>query len=95
MHLQKYCSAHNVAVSIGHSGATFQEGIIAVANGAKSITHTYNGQSPFNHRANGVTGLALRLVICIAKLSVTVTTQHPEALNIFLTQKGRPCNHDL
>ena len=46
--LTRYASENGVIVSIGHSGATFEEALLAVANGAKSITHTYNGQSPFN-----------------------------------------------
>ena len=87
--LTKYCSAHHVAVSIGHSGATFQEGIIAVANGAKSITHTYNGQSPFNHRANGVTGLALRLRDLYSEVICDCNHSTPEALNIFFNAKGK------
>ena len=45
-------------VSIGHSGATYEQAVMAYANGARSMTHVYNGMSPFNHRANGLVGAA-------------------------------------
>lgn len=85
--LTRYCSENGVVVSIGHSGATFQEAILAVANGAKSITHTYNGQSPFNHRANGVTGAALRLHDLYSEVICDCNHSTPEALNIFFREK--------
>ena len=87
--LTRYCSENGVVVSIGHSGATFQEAILAVANGAKSITHTYNGQSPFNHRANGVTGAALRLHDLYSEVICDCNHSTPEALNIFFASKGK------
>ncbi|MEE8806933.1 MAG: N-acetylglucosamine-6-phosphate deacetylase [Lactimicrobium sp.] len=87
--LTRYCSENGVVVSIGHSGATFEQAILAVANGAKSITHTYNGQSPFNHRANGVTGTALRLHDLYSEVICDCNHSTPEALNIFFTSKGK------
>ncbi|MDD6259066.1 MAG: N-acetylglucosamine-6-phosphate deacetylase [Erysipelotrichaceae bacterium] len=87
--LTRYCSEHGVVVSIGHSGATFEQAILAVANGAKSVTHTYNGQSPFNHRKNGVTGTALRLHDLYSEVICDCNHSTPEALNIFFTCKGK------
>ena len=91
--LTRYASENGVIVSIGHSGATFEEAMLAVANGAKSITHTYNGQSPFNHRKNGVTGAALRLHDLYSEIICDCNHTTPEALNIFFTSKGR--NHGI
>ena len=34
---------------------------MAYANGARSMTHVYNGMTPFNHRANGLVGAAYRI----------------------------------
>lgn len=59
--LTKYCTENGVIVSIGHSASTYQEAILAHAYGAKSITHTFNGMTPFNHRENGLVGAALRI----------------------------------
>jgi len=48
-----------VIVSIGHSGATYEEVNKAIALGASNITHTYNAMSGFHHRELGVVGSAL------------------------------------
>ena len=58
--LTKYCTENRVAVSIGHSGASYTEAMLAAANGARSVTHTYNGQSGLHHREPGVVGAAMR-----------------------------------
>lgn len=87
--LTKYCSSHGVNVSIGHSSATYDEALLAVANGAKSMTHIYNGMSGFSHRENGLVGAAFRFkdvygeVICDGNHSTFA------ALNILFTSKGR------
>lgn len=86
--LTNYASANGVVVSMGHSGASFEQACIAVANGVSSITHTYNGQSPFNHRANGVTGSALRLRNIYSEVICDCNHSTPEALNIFFQCKG-------
>ena len=91
--LTKYCSANGVAVSMGHSSATFDEALMAVANGASSITHTYNGMSPFNHRKNGLVGTALRLHDLYSEVICDCNHSTPEALNIFFNAKGK--NHGI
>lgn len=91
--LTRYCSEHGIVVSIGHSDATYDQAVLAVANGARCVTHTYNAQSPFNHRNNGVTGLALRLHDLYSEVICDCNHSTPEALNIFFTSKGR--NHGI
>lgn len=87
--LTKYCAKNNVAVSIGHSSSSYEEALLAVANGAKSMTHVYNGMTPFNHRNNGLIGAALRFdgvfgeVICDGNHSTLA------ALNILYNAKGK------
>ena len=86
--LTEYCSKNNVTVSIGHSGATYEEAVIAWAHGARSMTHVYNGMTPFNHRKNGLVGAAYRIrtmygeIICDGNHSTTA------ALNNFFMLKG-------
>lgn len=87
--LTRYCSQHGVVVSMGHSGATFEQAMLAVANGATSMTHCYNGMSPFNHRANGLVGTALRMHDLYSEVICDCNHSTPEALNIFFTAKGR------
>lgn len=49
-----------IAVSLGHSGAAYEEAAEAFANGVRSVTHVYNGMAPFHHRAPGIVGASLR-----------------------------------
>jgi len=89
LELTKYCSQHGVIVSIGHSSATLEQAVLAVANGAKSITHTYNGMSGFSHRANGLVGAALRLDSLYSEIICDCNHCTPEALNLLFRTKGK------
>ena len=87
--LTRYCASTGVRVSIGHTDATYEEAILAAANGAVSITHTYNAMTPFKHRDNGVVGAALRLRDLYSEIICDCAHSTPEALNIFFASKGR------
>ncbi len=86
--LTKYLAEKGVVVSIGHSAATYEQAVMAWANGAKSMTHVYNGMTPFNHRNNGLVGASYRLrtmygeIICDGNHSTTA------ALNNYFMSKG-------
>lgn len=86
--LTQYLAQKGVVVSIGHSAATYEQAVMAWANGARSMTHVYNGMTPFNHRRNGLVGAAYRLrtmygeIICDGNHSTTA------ALNNFFMSKG-------
>ena len=86
--LTKYLADNGVVVSIGHSAATYDQAVMAWANGATSMTHVYNGMTPFNHRNNGLVGASYRLrtmygeIICDGNHSTTV------ALNNYFMSKG-------
>jgi N-acetylglucosamine-6-phosphate deacetylase len=53
-------------VSLGHSGATYEEAQAGVAAGARHATHLYNRMSPMTHRTPGLVGavLAAEQVAC-------------------------------
>ena len=86
--LTQYLANTCVVVSIGHSAATYDQAVMAWANGAKSMTHVYNGMTPFNHRNNGLVGASYRLrtmygeIICDGNHSTTA------ALNNYFMSKG-------
>lgn len=87
--LTRYCSEHGVVVSIGHSAATYEEAAMAVANGARSMTHVYNGMTPFNHRNNGLVGSAFRFRDVFGEIICDGNHSTPAALNIYFETKGR------
>jgi N-acetylglucosamine-6-phosphate deacetylase len=47
-----------VVVSLGHSGASFDEAARASAAGARLVTHLFNGMAPLKHREPGLVGCA-------------------------------------
>jgi N-acetylglucosamine-6-phosphate deacetylase len=51
--------AAGIRVAVGHSDATDDQVSLAADAGATLVTHLYNAQSPFHHRAPGVVGAAL------------------------------------
>ncbi len=86
--LTRYLAEHGVVVSIGHSAATYEQALMGFANGASSMTHVYNGMTPFKHRENGLVGAAYRFrtmygeIICDGNHSTTA------ALNNYFMSKG-------
>jgi N-acetylglucosamine-6-phosphate deacetylase len=46
-------------VSIGHSGATYEQARAAIESGVRHATHLFNRMSPLLHRAPGVAGAAI------------------------------------
>lgn len=46
-------------VSLGHSAATYEQGVEAIAAGARHATHLFNRMPPFSHRAPGLAGAVL------------------------------------
>lgn len=86
--LTRYLAENNVVVSIGHSAATYEEAVMAWANGARSMTHVYNGMSPFNHRKNGLVGAAYRLRTMYGEIICDGNHSTPAALNNYFMSKG-------
>jgi len=52
-------SARGVRVQLGHSLATYEEGVAALKHGACGFTHLFNAMSPLHHRNPGLVGAAL------------------------------------
>jgi len=90
--LTKYCAQTGVRVSIGHTDADYQTAILALANGASGFTHTYNGMTPLNHRANGVVGASFRAHDHYSEIICDGNHTTLAALNIFFREKG---NHGV
>lgn len=59
--LTRYCVQKGITVNMGHSDASFEQALAAVARGAKNITHVYNGMTKYVNREPGLLGAAFRL----------------------------------
>ncbi len=86
--LTHFCVDHGIVVSQGHSGATYEQALMAVANGAMSMTHVYNGMTKFHHREPGLVGAAFRLRDVYGELITDGNHSTYEAINNFYQAKG-------
>ncbi|MDD3253361.1 MAG: N-acetylglucosamine-6-phosphate deacetylase [Lachnospiraceae bacterium] len=86
--LTSYLTEHNVVVSVGHSAATYEEAVMAYAHGARSMTHVYNGMTPFKHRENGLVGAAYRIRTMYGEIICDGNHSTPVALNNYFMSKG-------
>lgn len=59
LELIKDLNKMGIVAQIGHSNGTYEEGVTALDQGAKSFTHLFNAMSSFHHRAPGISGAAL------------------------------------
>ncbi len=87
--LTRYCASHGVVVSMGHSAARYEEAAMGIANGATSMTHVYNGMTPYHHRKPGLVGAAFRFRDIYGEVICDGCHSHLAALNNFFAAKGR------
>ena len=77
-----------LVVACGHSDATYEQVMEAVANGASEITHLFNAMSAFNHREPGVPGAALSCPQLYVEFIADLVHLHPAVLRVLYAAKG-------
>lgn len=75
-------------VCLGHSAASYEQGLAAVDAGASIFTHTYNGMSGLAHRAPGLVGAAFETQTTYAELICDGHHVHPGAVGALIKAKG-------
>lgn len=86
-----YCSAlrdMDVVSVLGHSNATYEQGMAAVAAGATSFVHTYNGMSGLSHRSAGLVGCAMTTSQTYPELICDGMHVLPEAIKALVATRG-------
>ena len=86
--LTRYCKETGVVVSMGHSAATYEQAMMGIANGATSMTHVYNGMTPYHHRKQGLVNAAFRVRSVYGEIICDGCHSDVNALNNFFTAKG-------
>jgi N-acetylglucosamine-6-phosphate deacetylase len=81
--------AAGVIVSIGHSGATYEEALHGVELGATHVTHCFNAMTPLHHRQPGIVGAALLQDKLFAELIADGVHVHPAVMRLLVRQKTR------
>lgn len=84
--LVQYASDNGVLVSIGHSGATYDEALIGIANGANSFTHAFNGMSALTHREPNNAGALMRSDV-YSEIIGDTRHVHPAVVNLLYKAK--------
>ena len=74
-------------VSLGHSGATYEEGVDAIAAGARQATHLFNRMPPLAHRAPGLAGAILQAEEVAAELICDGVHVHPAMVRTAIAAK--------
>ncbi len=83
----EFLRKHNIAVSIGHTGASYDITMNAVASGANSFTHLFNASTPIVAREPGVIGAALVANECFCELIADGYHVHPANIRMVLNSK--------
>lgn len=81
------CTRRGVAVSIGHSDATYEQARQAADDGARLVTHTFNAMRPFNHREPGLAGAALTVDALRCELIADNVHVSPPAISLLTRAK--------
>lgn len=87
--LTRHCRETGVVASMGHSSATYEQAMLGIANGATSMTHVYNGMTPYHHRKPGLVGAAFRVRDIYGEIICDGCHSHLAALNNYFQAKGR------
>ena len=79
---------HGHHVSLGHSGATYEQALAGIAAGARQATHLFNRMTPFSHRAPGLAGAVLDHPDVTVEVVCDGVHVHPAGVRIALAAKG-------
>ncbi len=82
------CTSRGIAVSAGHTAATFEEMQAAVSHGLRHISHCFNAMGTLHHRNPGVIGAALTMPELRCELIADNIHVHPAVQKILYQAKG-------
>lgn len=85
--LIKQLVANGTRVSLGHSGATFDQANEAISLGARHATHLFNRMPPLSHRDPGLVGAVLTSNEIAAELICDGVHVHPTMLRLAISAK--------
>ena len=86
----KECADHDIIVSVGHSGATYEQVMNCMEKSSfYHITHMYNAMTPLHHRRPGIVGAALLDPKAHCELICDNLHVHPAAQKLVYRMKGR------
>ena len=86
--LIREATAQGIAVAAGHTRASYDAMVRAVALGVRQVTHLFNGMEPLHHRTPGAVGAALALDALRCQVIADNVHLHPAVLTLAARAKG-------
>jgi N-acetylglucosamine-6-phosphate deacetylase len=80
-------TSHGHHVSLGHSGATYEEALAGVDAGARQATHLFNRMTPLGHRQPGLAAAVLEHDDVTAEIVCDGVHVHPAMVRVALAAK--------
>ena len=87
--LVNYLRDNKIVASLGHTDATCDQALEAVAEGATSFTHTYNAMKPLHHREAGVVGAAFLADEAYCEMICDLIHLNKNAIKVLYKVKGK------
>lgn len=81
-------SARGHRVSLGHSGATYEQALDGIAAGASQATHLFNRMTPISHKAPGLAAAVLEQDELVAEIVCDGVHVHPSMIRVALSAKS-------
>jgi N-acetylglucosamine-6-phosphate deacetylase len=81
-------TARGHRVSLGHSGASYDEALAGIAAGARHATHLFNRMTPLSHRAPGLAAAVLEHDEVAAEIVCDGVHVHPAMMRVAIAAKS-------
>ena len=88
LELVRWLSRLGIRVSLGHSGATYDEAKAAIDAGARHATHLFNRMSTMSARSPGVVGAVLESTDVFAEVICDGHHVHPSLITVAIRAKS-------
>jgi N-acetylglucosamine-6-phosphate deacetylase len=85
--LIRQLAAEGIWISLGHSGATYEEALEGIDAGARHATHLFNRMPPMNHRKPGLATAVLESEALTAEVVCDGVHVHPAVVKMALAIK--------
>jgi N-acetylglucosamine-6-phosphate deacetylase len=80
-------ASHGHHISLGHSGATYEQATRGIREGARQATHLFNRMTPIGHRDPGLAGAVLESDDVVAELICDGVHVHPAMMRVAIAAK--------
>lgn len=82
-----YANERDIAVSLGHTDASFETAIESFKQGVSAITHLFNRSGGFHHRKPGIVGAGLTSPDICVELIADLIHLHPATIDLTFRAK--------